>query len=105
VILFTDIKYSSKPIIKYISFRAPNVQSFSPSDLDRLKNEEKWLSDSHITFALQYVPFFFSVISRKLEMFQTFFSTKYSAGSEDPAFGHNILVKAISGSRKIWRTI
>jgi hypothetical protein len=28
-------------------------------DLERLKGDDKWLSDAHVTFSLLYVPFFF----------------------------------------------
>jgi len=54
---FPHIECRSTLIVKCVNFRLPNFQSFSTSDLTRLKNNNEWLSDSHVTFSLQYVHF------------------------------------------------
>jgi hypothetical protein len=66
------MQYSENCTVKSVIFRIPNFQSFSPVDLDRLKNDDKWLSDSHITFALQYVPlirYFFPLLKRNRDCY------------------------------------
>jgi len=48
--------------VKGVNFRLPNFESFSLLDLERLKEEKRWLSDSHVTLSLLLVLFFiFSV--------------------------------------------
>ena len=39
-------------MIKSINFKLPLFSSFSSVDLERLKDDKKWLSDTHVTFAL-----------------------------------------------------
>ena len=48
---------SSHPKPKCIRFGPANFETLSLLDLERLKDDKKWLSDSHITFSLLYVPF------------------------------------------------
>lgn len=49
---------SSLPIVNGVKILLPNFQSFSSIDLDRLKNDDSWLSDTHLSFALLFVHFF-----------------------------------------------
>jgi hypothetical protein len=46
---------SSKCIVKGIKFGSPGFPTFSLSDLERLKDTDKWLSDSHVAFGLMLV--------------------------------------------------
>jgi hypothetical protein len=52
---------SSNRTVKGIKFSVPNIPSFSLSDLERMKNTNKWLSDAHVTFCLMFVLYFWSV--------------------------------------------
>jgi hypothetical protein len=45
--------YSSSRIVKGIEFSLPGFPRFTSSDFDRLKDNKKWLSDSHVQFALR----------------------------------------------------
>ena len=58
---FIYIKYSSHRTVKSIKLCLPNFESFSLQDLERLKDDNKWLSDSHVTLILLFVLFFFCV--------------------------------------------
>jgi hypothetical protein len=42
-----------------VNINLPLFVNFSPNDLERLKNDERWLSDAHLTLSLLYVPFYF----------------------------------------------
>ena len=55
------ILISSNRIVTGINFRDPKFTSFSLSDLKRMKETDKWLSDSHVNFILMFVLFFCSV--------------------------------------------
>ena len=44
--------------MKGVKIKAPNFSNFSLADLDRLKNDEKWLSDSHVTLGVRLVSLF-----------------------------------------------
>lgn len=59
---FSNIRKSITPVVKGVNIRPPMFQSFSLTDLERLKSNDKWLTDSHVTFGLLYVPIFFFVI-------------------------------------------
>jgi len=51
------ISFSSPArIVKAINFRVSAIPTFYPRDLERLKDTNKWLSDSHVTFSLVFVP-------------------------------------------------
>lgn len=54
----THIEYRASRSITGVGFHLPNFPSFSVNDLQRLKTNFKWLSDSHLTFALRLVAFF-----------------------------------------------
>jgi hypothetical protein len=41
--------------VKGIKFKDNSFGSFSLHDLDRLKNDDRWLSDSHVTLTLLWV--------------------------------------------------
>ena len=56
--LFSDIK-SSKSEVTALNIRLPNFQAFSSPDLKCLKDDKSWLTDSHVTFCLLFVPFLF----------------------------------------------
>ena len=56
---FTHVTYRPLPTIKTVKLRSPNCQSFSDQDLARLKDERKWLSDTHVNFFLLFVFFLF----------------------------------------------
>jgi hypothetical protein len=75
-------------------------QSFSLSDLNRVKDNNKWLSDTHVTFSLMFAieprsPYYFEEtyschqgqLPRKLEQ-------KYLGKRQNQAVGHGILVSA-----------
>jgi hypothetical protein len=91
----SHIKFSSTGIVKSVRICPPNFQSFSLSDLERLKNDKKWLSDSHLTLSLLFVLFpfvyFVSISTIKQGLFSRLCPTKYLGEPEDPPFGHNIL--------------
>ena len=55
----TNIVYSPNRILKCINFKLPLFPNFSAVDLERLKNNERWLSDTHVTMALLCVLFSF----------------------------------------------
>lgn len=54
---FIHIKCSTHRIVKGVKLCLPNFEAFSLQDLERLKNSNKWLSDSHVTLVLLFVPF------------------------------------------------
>lgn len=56
-----NLVYSSDPIVKSISFKISPFPSFTRADLDRLKDDGKWLSDTPVTFCLLCVPFFIDI--------------------------------------------
>ena len=62
LIFFSNIGKSIAPIVKGVNILPLLFQYFSLSDLQRLKNDDKWLTDSHVTFGLLYVPIFCFVI-------------------------------------------
>lgn len=49
--------------VKGLNICRPNFQSFSSADLERLQDNKEWLTDSHVTLALLFVPIFFSVLN------------------------------------------
>lgn len=59
VINLAQIPISPIRPVKSIKFLIPNFGRFSLLDVERLKNDDKWLSDSHVTLALRFVAFFF----------------------------------------------
>jgi hypothetical protein len=50
---------SANRIVKGVRFCSPSLQNLSLRDLERIKDTDKWLSDSLVTFSLMFVPFFF----------------------------------------------
>jgi hypothetical protein len=50
---------SSKCIVMGVKICPPNFPSFSLGDLERMKDTDKWLSDSHVAFSLMFAPFFY----------------------------------------------
>jgi hypothetical protein len=58
---FTYIKFSSPSAVKSVTLCPPKFQSFSLEDLERLKDDRKWLSDSHVTLILLLVSFSFGI--------------------------------------------
>ena len=58
---FSNVRKSLTPIVKCVNICPSLFQSFSAKDLQRLKNNDKWLTDSHITFGLLLVPIFFGI--------------------------------------------
>lgn len=59
---FADIFYSVIRNVKSINFTPPLFPNFYPVDLERLKSDEKWLSDTHVTLCLLCVLFFLSFL-------------------------------------------
>jgi len=55
---FSDIR-KRVTAVRALNIRPPNFQPFSLTDLGRLKNNDKWLTDTHVTFSLLFVPIFF----------------------------------------------
>jgi len=53
----TYTKDSTSRIVDAIKFLPPNFANFATLDLERLKDEDKWLSDSHVTLGIQFVYF------------------------------------------------
>ena len=53
----SDLICSATPIVKSIDFGLSKFQSLSLEDLDRLKDHNRWLSDSHLILALLWVVF------------------------------------------------
>jgi hypothetical protein len=53
---FPNIVYSANRVIKGINFKLPLYPNFPAVDLQRLKYDERWLSDSHVTLGLLLVP-------------------------------------------------
>ena len=56
---FADIDYRANEIVQCVNMRPPYFSNFHSLDLERLKNDNKWLSDTHVTLGLLFV-FFFS---------------------------------------------
>ena len=52
------MKFSSNRIVDGVKFLPSQFGRFRQLDLERLKDDNKWLSDAHITFALRFVPLF-----------------------------------------------
>ena len=97
---------SSKCIVKGIKFCDPKFLSFLLSGLERMKDTNKWLSDSHVTFSLMFVlSFFVSSLSYSNDtqrLFLQLLPEKYLGKPENPAVGHSILAAAVRRPRKIW---
>ena len=53
---FPNIVYSATRLLKSVNFKLPLFPNFPLVDLERLKHDERWLSDSHITLGLMLVP-------------------------------------------------
>lgn len=45
----------SKSVMRALNIQLPKFPSFSSTDLERLKDNSKWLTDSHVTFCLLFV--------------------------------------------------
>ena len=60
ILSYIYIIFRSIPTIKIVKFVIPNFVNFSSGDLEWLKNDNRWLSDSHITLTLLWVHFFFN---------------------------------------------
>jgi hypothetical protein len=45
------------------SYCPPKFPTFSLDDLERVKDTDKWLSDTHVAFSLMFGPFFFCSVS------------------------------------------
>jgi hypothetical protein len=63
-------------------------------DLERLKDDEEWLSDTHVVFGLLFVHrLFFNFFSFSTEqgLFSGLCSAQYLGGSENQALGHKRL--------------
>lgn len=60
-IYFTPVTYRPPHTVKGIKICPPNFQSFSDQDLVRLKDDKRWLSDTHVTFMILSVSFFLLV--------------------------------------------
>ena len=58
----SDLICSTTPIVKSIDFGLSKFQSLSLEDLDRLKDHNRWLLDSHLILTLLWV-FFLSFLS------------------------------------------
>ncbi len=52
---FPNIVYSSTRLLKCVNFKLPLFPNFPLVDLERLKNDGRWLSDSHVTLGLLLV--------------------------------------------------
>lgn len=59
ILKYIQIRYSASQIVMSVKFKQPHFSKFSQVDLDRLKNDNQWLSDSHVTLGLLWVPIFF----------------------------------------------
>ena len=59
---FSDIGKSTRSV-KSVNIRLQNFQAFSLYDLESLKDKKAWLTDSHVTLALLYVPLSFSAVN------------------------------------------
>jgi hypothetical protein len=59
--------------VKAVNFHTGNFGSFSFQDLERLKDDDKWLSDSHVTLGLRYFCFFsvFAVLKEAVIVLKT----------------------------------
>ena len=60
---FAHIQNSSTRIVKSVKFLLPNFGHFQLIDLERLKNDEEWLSDAHVTLSLLCVFYLFYSVS------------------------------------------
>ena len=75
---FSDTGESTRRL-KSVQIRLQNFQLFSLTDLDRLKKKDEWLTDSHVTLGLLYVPIFFPALNLiDLFMFRRDSCQKYS---------------------------
>jgi hypothetical protein len=52
---FPNIVYSATRLLKCVNFKLPLFPNFPLVDLERLKNDRRWLSDSHVTLGLLLV--------------------------------------------------
>jgi hypothetical protein len=62
---FINFKHSPHHKVNTVKLCTPNFQDFSKEDLLRLKDDKKWLSDSHVTLILQFVLFSLSLTPSK----------------------------------------
>jgi len=61
---FVNMVHSVNRIVTWVDFKPAHFPKFSPTDLERLKDDGRWLSDSHVTLCLRLVPFpFFKFIN------------------------------------------
>lgn len=47
-----NINFSINPIVNCVNIRPKYFANLVRNDLERLKNDEEWLSDSHVTLCL-----------------------------------------------------
>jgi hypothetical protein len=57
-VVWHSYEFSSNRVVQGVKFLPSQFGRFQLADLERLKDDSRWLSDSHITFALRLVPFF-----------------------------------------------
>jgi hypothetical protein len=50
---FIHVLLRSNPVVQSVNFLSPIAGHFALVDLERLKKDSEWLSDSHVTFALK----------------------------------------------------
>lgn len=55
---FSNVRWS-KSVVKSLSIKPQKFQAFSFTDLECLKGNDQWLSDTHVTFCLLFVPLLF----------------------------------------------
>ena len=53
-----------RSVVKGVKLTGANFGDFSLADLERLKNDNRWLSNAHVTLALQCVVYFPNVINK-----------------------------------------
>jgi hypothetical protein len=113
----TNIHCSTTPKVMGIKLLPAGFGNISSLDLERLKKDDKWLSDNHVTISLMWVPFSFfnSLLNKTGIVFEivkasTFGGAKKS-NSSIPPFGPNChwikkgTPRGIEENKNCWSTI
>lgn len=86
----THVECSLSRVVKGIKFHQANLGRFSICDLERLKEDDKWLSDSHVTLGLQWVllVLFFPHLKEAAIVFKMVFATTFGGQWRSSCWTH-----------------
>lgn len=97
----SDVNVISSPrIVKEIVFSNSKFPTLSRSDVERMKGDDTWLSDSHVCFSLMFVPSILSCLDLKETqgLLCRLHPEKDLGKCQNSPLGHRILASAVRKS-------